>query len=144
LMVEGDGGCEAAEACEDSFSESGQGACAVAFEGEQVFAGPEDALDALTDRGEVRPVAGFVFAARTDERRVALADLDGELASCVTLVAQEGLATVASDAVQQHQANVAFVDLRRDELERSGVPSGAKIACKRNPQKKRECERQYP
>ncbi len=47
LVVEADGGGEGAEACEDSFSEAGEGAGAVAFEGEEVFAGPEDALDAL-------------------------------------------------------------------------------------------------
>jgi hypothetical protein len=34
LVVEGDRGGEAAEACEDAFFEAGEGACAVAFEGE--------------------------------------------------------------------------------------------------------------
>ena len=49
FVVEGAGGCQAAEAGEDSFSEAGQGAGAVAFEGQEVFAGPEDAFDALAD-----------------------------------------------------------------------------------------------
>jgi len=50
LVVEGDGGGEAEEALQDAFSEAGEGARAVAFEGEEVFAGPEDRLDALADR----------------------------------------------------------------------------------------------
>jgi hypothetical protein len=37
LVVEDDAGGEAEEALEDAFSDPGQGACAVAFEGEEVF-----------------------------------------------------------------------------------------------------------
>src|SRR5271170_3999625 len=80
LVVESDGGGQAAEAREDSFAQAGQGAGAVAFEREQVFAGPEDALDAFADRREVGSFAGFVFAARSDERDAALGDFGGELA----------------------------------------------------------------
>ena len=47
-----------------------EGAGAVAFEGEQVFAGPEDRLDPLPDRCEVRAVSGFVFAAGANDRGV--------------------------------------------------------------------------
>jgi len=43
---------------EDAFSDSGQGAAAVAFEGEEVFKGPEDRLDALADRREMGPSLG--------------------------------------------------------------------------------------
>jgi hypothetical protein len=53
LVVEGDGGGEAPEAGENSFSEPWEGAGAVAFEGEEVFADPEDALDALADANAV-------------------------------------------------------------------------------------------
>ena len=119
LVVEGDGGGEGAEAGEDAFSEAGEGAGAVAFEGEQVFAGPEDALDALADRREVRAVAGLVFAARPDERGVAFADFGGEVAAGVALVAEQRLAAVAADAVKELEADFAFVDLRRGELQRS-------------------------
>lgn len=58
LVVEGDGRGEREEAAGDPGSERVEGAGAVAFEREDVFGGPEDALDALADRGEVRPAAG--------------------------------------------------------------------------------------
>jgi hypothetical protein len=58
-----------------------EGAGAVAFEGEDVFAGPEDRFDALADWGEVWSLTGFVFAAGTQDGGLALADLFGELTS---------------------------------------------------------------
>jgi hypothetical protein len=61
LVVEGDRGGEAAESGEDAIAEAGEGAGAVAFEGEEVFTGPEDRFDPLADRREVRPGAGFVL-----------------------------------------------------------------------------------
>ena len=64
LMVEGDCAGEAAEAGEDAFAQAGEGSCAVAFEGEEVFAGPEDRLDPLADRREMRLGSAFVFATR--------------------------------------------------------------------------------
>src|SRR3982751_2186905 len=95
LVVEGDGCGEAAEACEDAFAQAGERAGAVAFEREQVFAGPEDRLDALADRRQMRAVAGFVGAARSDDRGAAGADGGGELAAGVALVAQQRLAAAA-------------------------------------------------
>src|SRR5260370_30445668 len=120
LVVEGDRGGEAAEAGEYAFAESCEGACAVAFEGEEVFAGPEDRFDPLADRREVQTVGGFVFSAGPDDRRVALGDLGGELAAGVALVTQEGLTAFALAALQQHEADLALVDLRGGELERAG------------------------
>src|ERR671922_263846 len=108
LVVEGDRGGPA-EAREDAFAQSGERAGAVAFEREQVFAGPEDRLDALADRRQMRAGAGFVLAARSDDRGAALADGGGELAPGVALVAQQRLAAAAPAALQQHQADVAFV-----------------------------------
>src|SRR5512147_314115 len=98
LVVEGDRGGEAAEAREDPFAQAGECAGAVAFEREQVFAGPEDRFDALADRRQVRPVVGFVLAAWAHDRGVALADGGGELAAGVALVAEQRLAAVASAA----------------------------------------------
>jgi hypothetical protein len=57
LVVEADAGCERAA----------WGAGAVAFKGEQVFAGPEDGLDPLSDRGEVRPRLGFGLSRRPQD-----------------------------------------------------------------------------
>ena len=73
-MVERDRCREAAEPGEDSFSEALEGAGAVAFEGEEVFAGPEDRFDPLADRREVRAAAAFVAAAGAQDRGVELVD----------------------------------------------------------------------
>src|SRR3954469_22204836 len=119
LVVECDRGGQAAEAGEDAFPESGECAGAVAFEGEQVFAGPKDRLDALADRRQVWPMAGFVFASGAHEGGVALADGGGERAPGVALVAQQRLAAVAPAALQQHQSDVAFVELGGGQFERA-------------------------
>jgi hypothetical protein len=78
LVVEGDRGGEAAESGEDPFAESGEGAGAVAFEGEELFAGPEDRFDPLADGREMRPCSAFVLVARADERGVRFGDLGRE------------------------------------------------------------------
>jgi hypothetical protein len=49
FVVERDRRGEADEALQDVFSGPGEGSCAVAFEGEEVFAGLEDRLDPLAD-----------------------------------------------------------------------------------------------
>src|SRR5579872_99074 len=120
LVVEGDCGGEAAEAGEDAFSEAVEGAGAVAFEGQEVFAGPEDALDALADRRQVGALAGLVFAAWPDERGAAFGDVGGEVAAGVALVAEQDHGALAADAVEQFESDLAFVDLRRGELQCSG------------------------
>src|SRR5438477_10009007 len=56
------------EAAADAGAEAVQGAGAVAFEGEEVFAGLEDRLDPLPDWRQVRPGSAFVFAAWSDDR----------------------------------------------------------------------------
>ena len=119
LVVEGDAGGEAEEALEDAFFDPVKGAGAVAFEGEQVFAGPEDRLDPLPDRGEVRTGCGFVFAVGADDRGVEFAHRLGEGAAGVALVAEQRLAAVAVAAVEQDEPDVALVDLGRGELQRA-------------------------
>jgi hypothetical protein len=47
-----------------------EGAGAVAFEGEQLFAGPEARFDSLPDPGEVWALPGLVFATGTYDRGV--------------------------------------------------------------------------
>src|ERR687890_751187 len=79
LVVEGDGGGQAAEALQDAFAQAGQGAGAVAFEGEQVFAGPEDRLDPLAQRRQMRAAGGFVLASGAHDRGVARGDGGGEV-----------------------------------------------------------------
>ena len=55
-----------------------QGASAVALQGEDVLAGPEDRLDPLADRGEVKAVVGLVLSGRPDDRGLEVADRFGE------------------------------------------------------------------
>src|SRR5437667_9322826 len=69
-VVECDGGCECEKAAAEAGAEAVEGAGAVAFEGEQVLAGPEDRFDALSDRGQSRPGLGFVFAGRSGDHGV--------------------------------------------------------------------------
>ena len=68
-----------------------EGAGAVAFEGQDVFAGPEDSLDALADRREVRAVAALVLAARPDHGGVEFARACGEVSPYLALVTEQCL-----------------------------------------------------
>src|SRR5919108_633099 len=66
-------------------SQAMQGAGAVAFETEQVVAGPEDAFDPLADRGQMRPGAGLVLSARADDQRVTVEQRGGKVTTGVAL-----------------------------------------------------------
>src|SRR3984893_8527572 len=119
LVVEADAGGEAEEALQDPFAQAGGGGAAVAFEGEYVFAGPEDLLDPLADRGEVWPLARLVFAPGTDDRGVESGDFLGEVAAGVAFVAEDRLAAAALAEFEQFEADLAFVAFGRGELERT-------------------------
>src|SRR5579872_7480361 len=135
LVVEGDGGGEAAEPGEDPGSDAGEGAGAVAFEGEQVFAGPEDRFNALADRGEVRSLPGLVFAAWPDDRGVEVLDAGLELTAGVALVTEQREVPVTAQAFKNPNSDRAPVDLWGTQLKRAGRASGLKNACSLNPQK---------
>src|SRR3954449_9629529 len=79
-VVERDGGGQCEEALAEADPEAVQGAGAVALEGQEVFAGPEDRLDALTDRGQVWPAAGLVLAGGANDVRGERRDRGGEVA----------------------------------------------------------------
>ena len=79
MVVEGDRGGEAAEACE----------------GEEVFAGPEDRFDGLADGREMGPGSAFVLAARGHGRGVPFGDLGREAVAGVAAVAERDLAAAA-------------------------------------------------
>jgi hypothetical protein len=97
----------------------GRGAGAVAFEGQQFLACPEDRLDALPDRCEVWPVSGLVFAAGADDGRVELADGLGELAAGVAFVAEQRFASAAPAAGEHFERDVALVAFGRGERQGS-------------------------
>src|SRR5438046_63442 len=67
-VVEGDCCCELEEAGLDAGCEAVEGAGAVSFERQQVFAGLEDRFDPLSERCEVWSAGGLVCAARPDDR----------------------------------------------------------------------------
>src|SRR5487761_1907592 len=116
-VVERDGGGEREEACSDAGAEAVQGAGAVAFEGEQAFAGLEDRLDPLADRGEMRPTRGFVFAAGPNDRGVKAGGGVLEVAAGVAFVADHEQVPVALTAFQQGEADVALGGFRGREQE---------------------------
>src|SRR5262249_30180164 len=117
-VVEGDRGREGEEACPDAGAEAVQGAGAVAFEREQVFAGLEDRLDSLSDWREPGPVAGFVFPSWPDDCRVELGGCFLELASGVAFVAERVHVSGSLAALEQGEADLAFGRLGRAELQR--------------------------
>ncbi len=115
LVVERDGRCEADHALQDAFAQAREGAGAVAFEREDVFASPDDAFDALADRREMRPAAGLVAAAWPDDRGVQFADCLGERTAGVALVAEQGFAPLAAAALKHSQCDIALIGLGRRE-----------------------------
>ena len=114
-----------------------EGAGVVALEPEAVFEGPEDRLNALADRRQVRPASGLGLALGSqDVCAVALGDGLGELCAGVALVADDGLAAVESDG-EQTQCDVAFLLSAEARIAARGVPSGAARRCRRMPQNQR-------
>src|SRR5579884_2140377 len=124
LVVEADAGGEAEEALEDAFFDAGERAGAVAFQGEQVFAGPEDRFDPLPDRGEARPLARLVFAAGTNDHGRELVDRLGEVAAGVAFVGEQRFAACSLAAGEQFEPDLAFVAFGGGERQRSGGAVG--------------------
>src|ERR1700676_1128033 len=118
LVVEGDAGGETEKALKDSLSEPCERSCSVALEGEDVLAGPEDRLDALADRCQVRASAGLVLAAGSYDRGLQLPDVLCELSPGIALVADQRHFTAAVGAGQQPQGNLALIALGRGQRER--------------------------
>src|ERR1700694_3250516 len=107
LVVEADAGGERAQAGGDAGVEVAGGAGAVAFECEQVFAGEEDRLDSLSDRGEVNTEWRLGLAGGPDDRGAELFDGGGELVSGVAFVADDRFAA-AQGLRQQLPRRLAF------------------------------------
>src|SRR5688500_8578625 len=91
LVVEADAGGEDEEAEGDACGEVVEGAGAVSFEGEDVFAGAEDRFDALPDGRQVWPLLGFVAAGGAEDGGAEVGDGGGEVAAGVAFVADDRL-----------------------------------------------------
>src|SRR5579862_934438 len=105
-VVEADRGGECEEACSDAGCKAVEGAGAVAFKGEDVFAGLEDRFDALPDRGEVWAAGGFVFAAGPHDCGVEFGGVLFELAAGVAFVADHEQVPVSLAALQESEADI--------------------------------------
>src|ERR1019366_2359048 len=82
-VVEVDAGGEREESLFDPCAEVVEGARAVAFEAEEVFAGPEDRLDALAEHREPGRCLGLVCARWADQVPAQGGDLVAELPAAV-------------------------------------------------------------
>src|SRR4051794_24968062 len=80
-VVERDGGGQRQELGGQAAAQGVQFAGAVVFEAEHVFGRPEDALDALAQRGEMRSLSALVFAARPNDRGVKPGGVGAEVAA---------------------------------------------------------------
>src|SRR5215210_7880866 len=115
VVVEPDACGEGEEFGRDARSDAVQGAGVVAFEAEAVFQCPEDALDALADRGQVGAASGLVLAAGSqDGRAEALAGRGLEVAAGVALVGDDQLAAVQA-ACEEPERDIAFLLVGRGE-----------------------------
>jgi len=121
-VVEADAGRQAEEAREDALAQARHRARSLALEGEQVPAGPEDRLDALADRRKVRAWARFILTRRARHGDAEIGGADSEPAAGVALVADEQLTAAAGAALEQLEADLAFVTDGMGQLER---PRGA-------------------
>src|SRR5487761_1227110 len=119
LVVERDRCAERDEACGEANTEVVEGSGAVALEGEEVFEGPEDRLDALADGCEMRAAARLVFAARPHDPGFESLQVTLEVFAAEVLVADQdqhlaGQPLATSDHLQ---ANDFLVDLWRGQRE---------------------------
>src|SRR5215204_1409161 len=138
-VVEVDAGGECEQSLRDPGAEVSQGAGAVAFEAEEVFAGPEDRLDPLADRGELRPCRRLVASRWPQYERAEVGHAGGELAAGVALVAHDRLATRERSGQQRqrdltlgpvggNQCRRAWCPVRRTSEMQSHPPKPARVA----------------
>ena len=99
----------------------------VAFEGEDVLAGPEDRLDALADGRQVRTLSGLVLAAGPHHAPVKVLGRPGDFSAGVSLVVKERLPAPAPAAGKEGKAHLLLISLGRGDLKgprRPVTPSG--------------------
>jgi len=123
-MVEADAGGQAEEASEHALAQAGQSTSSMAFQREQILAGPEDRFDALADGSQVGAASGIVPSRRTHDEDAVLGGGGGELAPGVALVADQDLAAVRR-APEELERHLAFAAGGIGERERPGRAVGS-------------------
>ncbi len=136
-MVEADAGGECEESGRDPGEEVARGAGAVAFECEEVFAGPEDRLDSLSDRREVWALLRLVAARWPRDLAADLANSGGELAAGVALVTNDRLAA-GECAWQQRERDLPLGPVGGDQGGCARCPIGCAGEMQSPPQNQRE------
>jgi len=131
LMVEADAGGQPEQLHANAHEQTPRRAGAVTFDAEQVLAGPDDGLDALADRGQVRPCVGLIGVRRAHKSGAQLRHRGGEGAVGVALVGDHRL-TASERPRQEGERHLAFGAVTRATAR--GVPSGAQARCRRHPQ----------
>src|ERR1044072_6379472 len=129
VVVQPDASGECEELGGDPCAQAVQSAGVVAFEAEAVFECPEDALDALADRREVRAVAGLVLALGTQDRRAeAFADGGLKRLAGVALVGDHELAAM-QPAFHESERDVSLLLIsgREDRCPRGPVGRGEQM-----------------
>ena len=145
LVVECDRGGECCEACGEADAEVLQ-VRAPWRSGEDVLAGPEDALDALAYRREVRPLPGsslrrgrMILASRLASW--ASKSLPRKFLSPIRISVWPGWRSQRSTSCRHTSFSSIFGEVSASAR---GVPSKAQRACSLNPQKWRLWLAQYP
>jgi len=124
LVIEADAGGQAQKALQYALFESRKGSGSVAFQRKDVFAGPENGLDALADGSEMQPLADLVLALGPDVNSPKIHDCGAELLACISLVGQQGFPATAPAAPEKLQSHLTFIALGRGKAKRSGSAVG--------------------
>src|SRR5680860_213413 len=120
LMVEKDTGSQAENALQNALSDALCGAPPVTLQGERALAGPEDGLDTLADRSQVRSLPGLVFSSRPRHGGSEVPNSFCELPAGVAFVPEERLPACAHGAGQEFQPHLPLVTLGGSKTERPG------------------------
>jgi hypothetical protein len=126
-VVEADAGGQAEETLQDALAQSGRSAHAVTLECEQVLAGPEDRLDPLADRRQVRAPAALVGALGAHHEYAEACGLGGEGTAGVALVADQDPAAL-NGALEELEGDLALAAPWIGERERPRRPIGSSQA----------------
>jgi len=121
LMVEADAGRKGKQPGEDAHHQVSRGPGAMSLQRKQVLAGPEDRLDPLPDRSEMRAFLLFVGSGRADDGSPQLRDLPGEVPAGVPFVADDGLSAPKRPG-KKHERHLPFRPVGRSQLD---APGGA-------------------